>query len=193
MNAVHEKIEIKRRENIQAKKDYHEYLQELREDFFFACGYCGKKENITKKGFEIDHLIPVSHWKGGKTDYHNLVYSCFTCNRKKADKFPMRPSLMLHNDTIGIIDPASSEYNEHIKRDEKGNIVGATTLGNYVCKHIFAFHLRPMSTIYKLSQYKNKLNTILKSRKFTQEKFIQIIEIQKKIDEFERIIFESKE
>ena len=194
MNAVHEKVEIRRRKNIQFRKDYHDYLPELREDFFCSCGYCGKKENITRNGFEIDHLIPVSLWENGKLDYQNLVYSCFTCNRKKANKFPMKPSLTLHNDEIGILDPATSEYGEHIKRDAVGNIIGITMLGNYICEHVFSFHLRPMSTIYKLSELKNKLDNILNNpNEFVMRNFEQIKDMVDKINELDRLIFESKE
>lgn len=47
----------------------------------FACQYCGSKPpNVV---LEIDHILPVS--KGGKSVDHNLITSCFECNRGKSN------------------------------------------------------------------------------------------------------------
>lgn len=54
---IHGEKIIKRR-NLDPRSDYHMYLPELREDFHYMCGYCGKTEKITKNAFEIDHFIP---------------------------------------------------------------------------------------------------------------------------------------
>jgi hypothetical protein len=46
----------------------------------FACQYCGKKP--PEALLEIDHIVAVAN--GGSDDEHNLVTSCFECNRGKA-------------------------------------------------------------------------------------------------------------
>ena len=48
----------------------------------FTCRYCG----ASGVALECDHVIPVS--KGGSNEKSNLVTSCRTCNRTKADKTP---------------------------------------------------------------------------------------------------------
>ena len=45
------------------------------------CRYCG--EYIGKKG-EIEHKTPLA--KGGTNDIGNLVWSCYQCNKEKANK-----------------------------------------------------------------------------------------------------------
>lgn len=55
----------------------------LRFDIFkrdeFTCQYCGRKPPAVL--LEVDHVISVS--EGGGNDDHNLVTSCFDCNRGK--------------------------------------------------------------------------------------------------------------
>jgi hypothetical protein len=47
----------------------------------FTCLYCGAKPPAVV--LEVDHVVPVS--KGGISQSHNLVTSCFDCNRGKRD------------------------------------------------------------------------------------------------------------
>jgi hypothetical protein len=47
----------------------------------FRCVYCGQSPPTVT--LEIDHVIPVS--VGGNEQEHNLVTSCFDCNRGKSD------------------------------------------------------------------------------------------------------------
>lgn len=81
---VHGEIKIARREAVDNKTDYQDYRDELKEDFGHICGYCGKSEKVTKNTFEIDHFVPKFFAPERKNGYKNLVYSCFTCNRKKS-------------------------------------------------------------------------------------------------------------
>jgi hypothetical protein len=45
----------------------------------FACQYCGKKPPDSL--LECDHVQPLC--EGGSDEYHNLITSCFDCNRGK--------------------------------------------------------------------------------------------------------------
>ena len=45
----------------------------------FVCQYCGSKPPAVV--LEVDHIIPVSG--GGTDEDHNLITSCFDCNRGK--------------------------------------------------------------------------------------------------------------
>lgn len=128
----------------------------LREDFNKSCGYCDKFEMHTYKGFEIDHLVPINIDESKKTSYNNLVYSCFTCNRKKGKKWPTNDTNILNDGKVGLIDPVSLEYDNHLFRDECGNIRGKTELGRYICEQIFLFDIRPTGIIWKLKQLEQK-------------------------------------
>src|SRR3546814_8652151 len=46
----------------------------------FICQYCGRTPPAVV--LEVDHIIAVS--AGGGNDDHNLITSCFDCNRGKA-------------------------------------------------------------------------------------------------------------
>ena len=48
----------------------------------FTCQYCGATPPSVV--LEVDHVIPVA--KGGSDEPHNLVTSCFDCNRGKRDR-----------------------------------------------------------------------------------------------------------
>jgi hypothetical protein len=49
-----------------------------------TCQYCGRR--FPKSELNIDHVIPRS--RGGKTEWDNVVCSCFDCNRRKGGQTP---------------------------------------------------------------------------------------------------------
>lgn len=127
---VHGDKVIRRRTAIDKRTNYRKYLPELREDFQYICGYCGKPESITKNAFEIDHFVPRKYDKSRENDYTNLVYSCCVCNRKKSSKWPSEDGKIQFLDEKGFVDPAVEEYDKHMERREdiwknqKGTIYG---------------------------------------------------------------------
>lgn len=146
---VHGQVKIQRRKNVPRESNYRKYTTILQEDFYHICGYCGKSELVTTKGFEPDHFVPdrIDHLR--QTDYSNLVHSCFTCNRKKLGKWPTEDKTKPHNSIEGFVDPATDEFDQHIERDSQGHIVGKTPVGIYMCEKAFKFNIRPIKEIYK--------------------------------------------
>ena len=63
----------------------------LMEHYGYRCCYCGKK--FAPKDLNFDHVVP--RCKGGKTDWTNIVTSCFPCNSKKADRTPKEAGMKL--------------------------------------------------------------------------------------------------
>lgn len=61
----------------------------------YTCQYCG--EHLTIKTATVDHIIP--RCKGGKTDWHNVVLSCYSCNTSKGD-MPVQLYLQKINKTL---------------------------------------------------------------------------------------------
>lgn len=57
----------------------------------FTCQYCRKEFPRTK--LNLDHVMPRS--RGGKTSWENVVTSCISCNRVKANRTPQEAEMPL--------------------------------------------------------------------------------------------------
>ena len=190
---IHGRYKIKRRTGLESR-NYQEYLSELREDFHYICGYCGKSERVTKKGFEIDHFVPQTLAKELRDNYNNLVYSCFTCNRKKGKKWPTENILLQHDDKKGFCDPATEEFDLHLKRDESGKIISCSDVGEYMLKKAFRFDKRPTDVIWKamkIIDMKQELRS--KWGILTPEEKEAYMKIDEELDSLLSYIFEKKE
>ena len=191
---IHGKNEISRSVDVNQENDYKKYVPQLREDFKHICGYCGKSEEVTTKGFEPDHFVPGRIDSSRKLDYSNLVYSCFTCNRKKLGKWPTEDKNKSNDGNIGFVDPALKEYDLHLGRDKEGNIEFYTKVGEYMYNIAFSFDMRPMKEIWKISQLINAKDNLFKVKdKLTPEELMKYLELDKAIDELKKILFEKKE
>ena len=188
---IHTK-KIIRRNNQEYYSDYKKYRQALQEDFNYECGYCGKIEKVTRREFEIDHFVPKRLDANRVTDYSNLVYSCFNCNRKKGAKFPTENKDVCFKGSIGILDPASEEFDQNIERTEEGDIIGITPLGKYICENVFKFNERPMRQVWKAMQLiekKNDLKTKIKNGNLSSDFIKFYIEIDELLDELLDVFF----
>jgi hypothetical protein len=76
----------------------------------FVCQYCGG--HPPDKTLEVDHIIPVS--KGGTDDLHNLITSCFDCNRGKG-KHELRIAPIPLTTHINTIKERERQYKEYRK------------------------------------------------------------------------------
>lgn len=117
--------------------NYHAYKGALKADFHSRCGYCDDPECFPCVHFQIDHFVPKVVMRTIKeNDYNNLVYSCPRCNRAKWDKWPTQNE-MIHNDgKEGFIDPCDPKYDQQFKRNERGEIIPTTQLGNWMWKEL---------------------------------------------------------
>ena len=97
------------------------------------CGYCGKNGNVLHQKFHLDHFVPKSLDKSREKDYYNLVLACPRCNLSKSDKWPTGDSMQPHNGERGFVDPASEEFDEHLERNDKGYVIGKTSVGKSMC------------------------------------------------------------
>ena len=190
---VHGNLRLTRRQMIE-KKDYKKYEKELREDFKSVCGYCGKSERVTKRGFEIDHFVPQDLDPTKRDDYNNLVYSCFTCNRKKSSKWPTNDTAVPNNGVVGLVDPTLDEYDKHLQRDETGTIVPITELGKYMSEKVFFFHKRPTSTIWKAMEICRLKDALAqKVDLLSVEEYKKYISIDLELSELLNYLFNKRE
>ena len=158
------------------------------------CGYCGKSEAVTKKGFEIDHFVPQCLDKSLKNSYGNLVYSCFTCNRKKGSKWPTENPLKHNDGKIGFVDPASDDYDTHLGRDECGKIVPYSPLGEYMSEQVFKFGERPTDVIWKamkIIELKEALKERVETMSLSETK--EYVAVDQELNELMTYIFNKKE
>ncbi len=191
---IHQKMQIVRRTDVPQKNDYRDYLPDLAEDFHHICGYCGKTEQVTKNAFEIDHFVPIKTDAARKTDYSNLVYACFQCNRKKSNKWPTNDKAKHNDGIVGFVDPTTEEYDLHVGRASTGEIEHYTPIGKYMCKKAFLFHLRPMSKIWLAMQ-------IIEKKEMLRERFEGLpteaksdyVAIDKELDSLYQFFFKKHE
>jgi len=90
-----------------------------------------------------------------------LVYSCRFCNNAKGEKWPTG-SMEIHNkDNTGFIDPCESEYDKQFKRNENGEIISTTELGNWIYKNLKLWRSEH-SIIWHLDELKQSIDEIEK-------------------------------
>lgn len=148
---VHGMLKIRRREL--EITDWTKHKQELEEDFFGICGYCGKHFKATFCDSQIEHFIPKKKYPEYENKYSNLILACKVCNNKKRSDWPSAdPTKNVTDDRKkGYIDPATDEYDNNLKRCEDGSIIGITDVGKYMCNRL-GFDYRPISEIYKIKE-----------------------------------------
>ena len=106
--------------------------QAAREQYGYACGYCGVTEVDVGNELELDHFQPLS--QGGNDGRDNLVYACPACNRNKASYWPSTnaPSHMR------ILHPLAENSAAHVTLLSDGSLLGLTPRGQF---HIDWLHL----------------------------------------------------
>ena len=191
---IHGEKKIVRRTSVEHRSPYGKYKDILREDFAEICGYCGKSETVTKNAVEIDHFIPIKRAPEKEEDYYNLVYSCYECNRKKASKWPSKDKNIQFIDGKGFVDPASDDYDIHLERDNRGNIIGKTTAGRYMVEIGFEFDKRPMREIYKAMQLIEKKQQLYnKMQNISRDELQEYIEMDNRLVNLQKVLFANKE
>lgn len=185
---------LSRRTDVIQQSDYHKYENDLRLDFQNICGYCGKHEMISHKGMEPDHFVPYRIDSSRECDYTNLVYSCFTCNRKKLGKWPTENKHLSNDGLVGFVDPTSKEFDEHLSRDANGTITFNTSVGQYMYKTAFKFDIRPTKEVWQASQLFEKMDKLRqKILCASVEEKSEYIEIEHELSILSKYLFTCKE
>lgn len=135
--------------------------EKLAEDFFHRCAYCNDMD-IYGGGFrayQVEHFAPKSKFPELEFNYDNLLYACPWCNRAKWNTWPSDDPSQNIVGEIGFIDPCSDEYDKHLKRLPKGNIVGITPLGKYMYK-MLQLYLKRHEIIYNLDRVEKEIDKL---------------------------------
>ena len=164
---------------------YRSFKPYLRDDFNQRCGYCDDQDCYAggTRGCHIDHFKPhsIKEFKSLKESYSNLVYSCPYCNGVKSNKW---------KDTNGFVDPCENEYDNHLKRNDIGEIIYETDQGQYIYLNLNLGLKRHelLWCIDKLKQQKQMVSLKMTKCINVKSKELEILrafkEIQDKIDEY---------
>lgn len=149
-----------RRDNPKILSDYHQYKDDLREDFNCRCGYCDDHDYFRKADYQIDHFVPRTQLRNIKlNDYSNLVYACRSCNRAKSNKWPSGDENVANDGDMGFIDPCNESYDQHFSRNVRGDIIPESKLGLWMWK---ALNLgNPIHAfVWKLEQIRIKIDDL---------------------------------
>ncbi len=159
---------------------YTSFKLYIREDFNKRCGYCDDLDiyHGGVRGYQIDHFKPhsISKFSYLKEEYENLVYSCPFCNRAKSNKW---------EDIDGFIDPCEEEYDNHLERNNKGQIISKSIRGVYIYKNLNLYLKRHelLWIIEKIIQQKEELIIFKKTLEKTHPKYVDIVEQYIECDE----------
>ncbi len=184
MNSIQEKKPVKTCQKTYA--NYTSFKPYLRADFNNRCGYCDCDDYHAggSRGFQIDHFKPVKLFEGLKLTYSNLVYSCPYCNRAKWDKW---------KDPDGFLDPCTTEYDDHLHRNDDGQIMYNSDRGKYIFEELKLGLERHeiLWLIRKLENQKEVLNKLLQDIGQEHEKEVDVlrrfVEIQNTVDQHTKL------
>lgn len=91
-----------------------------------CCEYCKSQDKYSPTAFTIDHVLPES--LDGTSDFENLAYACFLCNRLKSNKLKFFDTLSER--WIPLFNPRKDFWNEHLSWNQDATkIIGITKIG----------------------------------------------------------------
>jgi HNH endonuclease len=100
---------------------------------FKCCEYCKSQDKYSPTAFTIDHIVPES--ADGTSDFENLAYACFLCNRLKSNKLKVFD--ILTSKWTPLYNPRKDAWNEHFVWDEAATkIIGLSAIGRCTIKEL---------------------------------------------------------
>jgi HNH endonuclease len=98
-----------------------------------CCEYCKSQDKYSPTAFTIDHITPES--LDGTSDFENLAYACFLCNRLKSNKLKSFDAIT--EKWIPLYNPRTEVWDEHFAWSEDAtNLLGITTIGRCMVKEL---------------------------------------------------------
>jgi hypothetical protein len=110
---------------------------ELRESVilraFKCCEYCKSQDKYSPTFFTIDHVVPES--LDGASEFENLAYACFLCNRLKSNKLKVFD--ILTGKWIPLFNPRKDVWHEHFAwNEDTTQIIGISIVGRCTVKEL---------------------------------------------------------
>ena len=96
-----------------------------------CCEYCKSQDKYSPTSFTLDHILPES--LDGKTEFKNLAYACFLCNRLKSNKLKIFDNLTQM--WIPLFNPRNDIWEEHfVWNEDATKIIGISAIGRCTVK-----------------------------------------------------------
>lgn len=171
-----------------AKTDYHDYREELRYDFWYACAYCATAEvEATAFGFEIDHYLPQNPHPQLLNAYDNLMWCCWYCNNYKRKYEPTAADSAAGK---RFFRPDWDDPDEHFEVQDDFSTRGLTTIGEYT-EIILYLSRKQIKDVRKIRERLDASGAIilrglqalrgLKLDRFPQEIRTQVLETRRRL------------
>ena len=98
-----------------------------------CCEYCKSQDKFSPTAFTIDHILPES--LDGTSDFKNLAYACFLCNRLKSNKLKVFDTRL--KKWVSLFNPRIDIWAEHFSwNDDTTKIIGMTAIGRCTVKEL---------------------------------------------------------
>lgn len=98
-----------------------------------CCEYCKSQDKFSPTAFTIDHILPES--LDGTSDFKNLAYACFLCNRLKSNKLKVFDTRL--KKWVSLFNPRIDIWAEHFSwNDDTTKIIGLTAIGRCTVKEL---------------------------------------------------------
>jgi HNH endonuclease len=98
-----------------------------------CCEYCKSQDKYSPTAFTIDHILPESF--DGTTDFENLAYACFLCNRLKSNKLKIFDTST--QKWVSLFNPRSDIWSEHFAwNEDTTKMIGITAIGRCTVKEL---------------------------------------------------------
>ncbi|MEZ6138138.1 MAG: HNH endonuclease domain-containing protein [Pirellulaceae bacterium] len=99
----------KRRHGPAGYATYGKYRPWIRDEFYFRCVYCLRRERWSQVDheYDLDHLQPRSLSPDQSLDYQNLYYACSRCNGVKRAQTIDDPMATLVGEKVDVLDDGS--------------------------------------------------------------------------------------
>ncbi|TGV31400.1 hypothetical protein EN829_033030 [Mesorhizobium sp. M00.F.Ca.ET.186.01.1.1] len=125
----------------------------LAADFDNKCAYCDDWDKFSGgyNSYHVEHFAPKEKFKHLEFVYDNLLYSCPYCNISKSNKWIGSSADECVVGNQGFVDPCTDEYYKHLERDNDGNIIYLSPIGEYMYYEL-KLYLRRHFILYNLER-----------------------------------------
>ncbi len=126
-------------------------------DFEHKCAYCDDYDIYSGgyNSYHVEHFAPKEKFNKLQYTYDNLLYSCPYCNISKSNKWVGKTADENIVGDRGFIDPCTDEYYIHLQRDERGNIIYRTKIGEFMYNEL-SLYLKRHKIIHNLEKIRNR-------------------------------------
>jgi HNH endonuclease len=98
-----------------------------------CCEYSKSQDKYSPTAFTIDHILPES--LDGTSDFDNLAYACFLCNRLKSNK--LKSFDIITEKWITLYNPRTDVWEDHfVWNEDATQILGITIVGRCTVKEL---------------------------------------------------------